>query len=123
MAKVTKAEVLFNKLTYLISVKTLEEYAEITALIPEMIESGANAETINNLMKVCLAGLFIKKYPNPKLVENSDEDTRGYWFNIRNDLVGEINKRQYHNSLVDGETVSERFVNALIKIRDKVTLN
>lgn len=123
MAEVTKAELLFNKLTYLISVKTLEEYAEITALIPEMMESGANTETINILLKVCLAALYIKKYPNPKLVENPDEDTRGYWFNIRNDLVGEINKRQYHNSLVDRETVSERFVNALIEIRDKVTLN
>lgn len=121
--KMTKAELMFDKLTSMIKVKELENYGEFVDLIPELEESGANVETVNRLLKVCLAGLFLKKYPNFKLVENPEDDTKEYWFVIRNEFVGEINKRQYHNSLVKGETISEKFVQALVTIRDKVTLN
>ena len=119
---ISKSEVLFNKLTSMISTKVLEEYIDFVDLIPEMQESGAGVETVNALLKLCLAGLFLKKYPNFKLVENPEEDTRDYWFVIRNEFVGEINKREYFNSLVKGKTVSEEFVEALINIRNKITL-
>lgn len=120
--KITKEELMFDKLTSMIKVEELENYKKFIDLIPEMKESGVNVEAVKKLVKVCLAGLFLKKYPNFKLVENLEDDTKEYWFVIRNEFVREINTIQYHNSLVKGETISEKFVEALVSIRDKVTL-
>lgn len=120
--KITKEELMFDKLTSMIKVEELENYKKFTDLIPEMKESGVNVEAVKKLVKICLAGLFLKKYPNFKLVENLEDDTKEYWFVIRNEFVREINTIQYHNSLVKGETISEKFVEALVSIRDKVTL-